>query len=50
MNLIDGGQILKPNLFRVRKTVLSVPDIGISSHLRLTVYYGVNVFDDPGFR
>ena len=32
MNFIDGGQILRPNLFRVMKTVLSVPDIGISSH------------------
>ena len=35
VNLIEGGQILRPNLLRSRKTLLSVPDIGISSHFRI---------------
>ena len=38
MNLIDGGQMLRPNLFRVRKILLKVPDIGISSHLRTYLF------------
>ena len=36
VNLIEGGQILRPNLLRSRKTLLSVPDIGISSHFRIS--------------
>ena len=32
LNLIEGGQILITNLLRFRKTLPSVPDIGISSH------------------
>ena len=35
VNLKDGGQILRPNLLRSRETLLSVPDIGISSHFRI---------------
>ena len=35
MNLTERGQLLRPNLLQSRKTLLSVPDIGISSHLQI---------------
>ena len=34
-NLADGGMILRPNLLRVKYTLLNVPVIGISNHLRM---------------
>ena len=44
MNLTEGGQILRPNLLRSRKTLLSVPDIGISSHLRMNPFTIESIF------
>ena len=51
VNLIEGGQILRPNLLRSRKTLLRVPDIGISSHFRIYSHslQRVEMFRYPGF-
>jgi hypothetical protein len=46
MNLTDGGQIFKPSLFRVRKPLLSVLDVGISSHLRIKPFTVESKFSD----
>ena len=34
-NLVDGGGTLRLNLLVVRYTLLKVPEIGTSSHLRI---------------
>ncbi len=46
MNLTDGGYIFSPNLLLVRKTLLKVPDTGISSHFRTNLLTTESMFSE----
>ena len=44
MNLTDGRRILRPNLFRAKKMLLTVPKTGISSHIRRNLVTTESIF------